>query len=204
MTLHAVICDIGDVLLLRRGESLEAQWEQRVGLAKGTVIERLRASGLIEQAYTGRLSEEQVTQALCELLGLDDEQRRAFAAERDEQSRYVLNHDLVKFLSSLQPRYRLATLSNDWPGGRAYNERHYGLSEVLHLDALFYSYEVGLMKPDPAFYTLACSGLGVAPKEAVFVDNLTECVDGARQVGMGAVLYRTASQTTRELQRLLA
>lgn len=202
--LRAVICDIGDVLLLRRGESLEARWERRMGFPKGTFIERLRNSGIVEQAYTGRITEEQVTQALGALLGLDDEQHLAFASEREEQSRYELNQELIAYLNSLHPRYRLATLSNDWPGGRAYNERHYRLSEELHADAMLYSYEEGLMKPDAAIYLLTCSRLGIAPEEAIFVDNLVECIEGARQAGMVGALYRDASQTIGELQQVLA
>ena len=134
MAIRAVICDIGDVLLLRRGESLEARWERRVGLPKGTFLANLRQSGIVEQAYTGRLSEEQVTQAQGAMLGLSGEQLREFAREREEQSRYEVNAELVAYLTSLHPRYRLATLSNDWPGGRAYNERHYRLSQILAAD----------------------------------------------------------------------
>lgn len=203
MTICAVICDIGDVLLLRRGESLEAHWERRVGLPKGAFIERLLASGIVEQAYTGRLSEEQVTLALGELLGLNDAQRRAFAIEPEEQSRYEVNQELVAYLNTLRPRYRLATLSSDWPGGRAYNERHYRLSEILATYTMLYSYEEGLMKPDTAFYHVACERLGAAPEEPVFVDNLVECTEGARQVGMAAVLYRDARQAIGELRQML-
>src|SRR5579884_1574386 len=154
MAIRAVICDIGDVLLLRRGESLEARWERRMGLPKGTIIARLRDTDIVERAYTGRMSEEQVTQALGALLGLSDAQVLEFAREREEESRYVLNEELVAFLAGLRPACRLATLSNDWPGGREYNERHYALSKVVGTDAMFYSYEEGRMKPDPAFYLL--------------------------------------------------
>ena len=160
MAIRAVICDIGDVLLLRRGESLEARWERRVGLPKGTFLANLRQSGIVEQAYTGRLSEEQVTQAQGAMLGLSGEQLREFAREREEQSRYEVNAELVAYLTSLRPRYRLATLSNDWPGGRAYNERHYRLSQILAADTMVYSYEEGMMKPGAAFYQLACARLG--------------------------------------------
>lgn len=113
--LRAVICDIGDVLLLRRGESLEARWERRMGFPKGTFIERLRNSGIVEQAYTGRITEEQVTQALGALLGLDDEQHLAFASEREEQSRYELkpgthrvSQQPTSALPARHPQQRLA------------------------------------------------------------------------------------------------
>jgi HAD superfamily hydrolase (TIGR01509 family) len=204
MAKRAVICDIGDVLLLRRGASLEAQWERNMGLPRGTFLARLRESGIVERAYTGQMSEGQVTQALSALLGLDDEQPRAVVREREEQSRYVVNEELVAYLRELHPRYQLATLSNDWPGGRRYNERHYQLSRLLAAQAMLYSYEEGLMKPAARFYQVACERLGVAPHEAVFVDNLDECIEGAREAGLEAVLYTTAPQTIDRLRMMFA
>lgn len=69
---------------------------------------------------------------------------------------------------------------------------------------MLYSYEEGLMKPDAAIYLLTCSRLVIAPEEAIFVDNLVECIEGARQAGMVGALYRDASQTIGELQQVLA
>ncbi len=63
---------------------------------------------------------------------------------------------------------------------------------LLPLDELFDdvvdSSAVGLRKPDPRIYELALSRLGVAASEAVFVDDAPGNVDGARAVGMQAVL----------------
>ena len=68
---------------------------------------------------------------------------------------------------------------------------------------MLYSYEEGMMKPDAAFYQLACTRLGVAPHEAVFLDNLDECVVGARDAGLAAVLYTNAAQAIADMQNLL-
>lgn len=203
MTIRAVICDIGDVLLLRTGESLEAQWERRLGYPKGTLIRRLHESDLIARAYTGQLSDAEVSTELAALFGMNEAQRQQFIAEREQQSRYVPNRALIAFLNSLTPRYRLATLSNDWPGGREYNERHYRLSQILHAEAMLYSYEEGLMKPAAAIYRLACSRLRVEPQEAVFVDNLAASVEGACTAGLAVVLYTSAEQTICDLTQLL-
>jgi putative hydrolase of the HAD superfamily len=89
-------------------------------------------------------------------------------------------------------------ISNSW--GRAiYDEE---LMEEL-FDAVVISGDVGLHKPQPEIYELACERLGVAPTEAVFVDDLRENCAGAEAVGMAAVLHRDAATTVRELDRLL-
>jgi putative hydrolase of the HAD superfamily len=56
-------------------------------------------------------------------------------------------------------------------------------------DATVFSCSVGLRKPDPRIYQLACDELAVEPKEAVFVgDGANDELAGAQRVGMQAVL----------------
>jgi putative hydrolase of the HAD superfamily len=70
-------------------------------------------------------------------------------------------------------------------------------------DVVVYSHEIGVRKPDPAAYLLVCDRLGVAPAEAVFLDDKEVAVDGARAVGMAAVLFRDNAQAVADLEALL-
>lgn len=58
-----------------------------------------------------------------------------------------------------------------------------------HFDALFHSWQIGLAKPDPAFFRHIVEALGVEPGEAVFVDDLAANVRGAREAGLQAVHF---------------
>ncbi len=58
-----------------------------------------------------------------------------------------------------------------------------------HFDHQFHSFQVGLAKPDPAFFTHIVETLGVEPEEAVFVDDMAVNVRGARQAGLNAVHF---------------
>jgi putative hydrolase of the HAD superfamily len=56
-------------------------------------------------------------------------------------------------------------------------------------DAEVFSCSVGLRKPDPRIYLLACEQLGVEPPEAMFVgDGDNDELAGAERVGLQAVL----------------
>jgi putative hydrolase of the HAD superfamily len=56
-------------------------------------------------------------------------------------------------------------------------------------DAEVFSCSVGLRKPDPRIYLLACEQLDVEPQEAMFVgDGANDELAGAERVGMTAVL----------------
>jgi glucose-1-phosphatase len=87
-------------------------------------------------------------------------------------------------LAALRPRFRLAALSNS-------NELHWERNELdLGIPGLFEvaisSHEVGLCKPDPAFYRVALDRLGVAPDRVVFFDDVDENVIAASKIGMRA------------------
>ncbi len=63
------------------------------------------------------------------------------------------------------------------------------LPYARHFDQQFHSFEVGLAKPDPAFFSHIVQALGVAPQEAVFVDDLAVNVRGAARAGLRAVHF---------------
>lgn len=58
-----------------------------------------------------------------------------------------------------------------------------------HFDDVLLSCDVGLCKPAPAIYRLACERLGVAPERTVFVgDNGSDELRGAAEAGLHPVL----------------
>jgi putative hydrolase of the HAD superfamily len=62
-------------------------------------------------------------------------------------------------------------------------------------EATVFSCSVGMRKPDPRIYRLACAELGVEPAEAMFVgDGANDELAGAERVGMQAVLVHRAGE----------
>lgn len=56
-----------------------------------------------------------------------------------------------------------------------------------YFDEIVFSYRVGMAKPDPAIYKLACLKLGVRPEQCVFVgDGGSDELNGASRAGMRA------------------
>ena len=62
------------------------------------------------------------------------------------------------------------------------------VDELLALfDAVVESSVVGVRKPEPAFYEIACDRLCIAPDEAVFLDDLGVNLKPARAMGMTTI-----------------
>lgn len=55
---------------------------------------------------------------------------------------------------------------------------------MARFDVVLESSKLGVRKPEPAFYELACERLGVTPDECVFLDDLGVNLKPARTMGM--------------------
>jgi len=62
---------------------------------------------------------------------------------------------------------------------------------VDHFDHVTMSWELKVVKPQPAIYHHSFEGLGVAPAESLFIDDKMPNVQGAMETGMRAELYTT-------------
>jgi putative hydrolase of the HAD superfamily len=121
----------------------------------------------------------------------------------DAWAEYVgtLNIELTRYFSGLRPRYRTGIVSNSFVGARERELALYGFEELC--DTIVYSHEVGVMKPDPAIYLIACRRLDVTPGEVVFLDDVPANVQAAAELGMTAITFLSTDQAIAELQRLL-
>lgn len=78
------------------------------------------------------------------------------------------------------------------------------VAEVLSLfDAVIESSKVGMRKPEPRVFQLACTTLGVSPSEAVFLDDLGVNLKPARALGMRTIKVVSPSQALADLEATL-
>jgi putative hydrolase of the HAD superfamily len=64
------------------------------------------------------------------------------------------------------------------------------------------SYELGVMKPDAAYYEKALFRLGIEPARSVFIDDRDENVSGARRAGMHGIVFKDRPRLLEELRGL--
>jgi putative hydrolase of the HAD superfamily len=62
---------------------------------------------------------------------------------------------------------------------------------------------VGVRKPDPHFYELACKALDIEPAEAVFLDDLGINLKPARAMGMTTIKVEDPDRAIAELEGVL-
>lgn len=168
------------------------------GLDSDAVLRLFRddseALALLRGLETGELDEAAFEPRFATLLGVDDHEGligRLFAGLGPDDA-------MIGAVRAAQTGgVATGLITNSWGLGI------YDRAPVKLFDAVVISGEVGMHKPQPEIYRLACERLGVEPTEAVFVDDLRENVAGAEAVGMAAVLHRESAATIAELEELL-
>jgi putative hydrolase of the HAD superfamily len=100
-------------------------------------------------------------------------------------------------LQGLARRYRLLLLSNT-------NAIHFPMMReryrlLAHFHELILSYQVKRMKPDPEIFRLAVERAGCRPEECFYTDDIAAYTAAAREQGIDAVTFESASQIEREL-----
>jgi putative hydrolase of the HAD superfamily len=109
---------------------------------------------------------------------------------------------MVAAIEALRTTYKTACLTNNFASSeRVVSE---AVAEVYALfDVVLESRVLGVRKPDPRFYELACATLDVAPGEAVFLDDLGVNLKPARALGMQTIKVTDPDDALTQLGELL-
>ena len=95
---------------------------------------------------------------------------------------------------------RCALATNQHPERAAYMRDNLGYAEVF--DDLFYSCDLGVAKPDPAYFTEAVRRLGTEPGRTLLLDDNADNIAGAKAAGVVAELFASGGGRA-ELDRIL-
>jgi putative hydrolase of the HAD superfamily len=60
-----------------------------------------------------------------------------------------------------------------------------------------------MRKPDPRIYELTCDRLGIAPTDAVFLDDIGANLKPARAMGITTIKVETPAQALQDLEAVL-
>ncbi len=69
------------------------------------------------------------------------------------------------------------------------------ISFIPYTDGGVFSCDIHLAKPDPEIYRFFCQKYALDPSECLFFDDRPENVEGAKSVGMNAIVFRTYDQS---------
>ena len=199
MSISAVIFDLGGVVLDSPLDVFVA-YETELGIPPHTVNRNIVAAG-----HTGawsRLERGELT--MIEFYAAFDEEMAArglhvsgAAIMQRLADSTAIRPAAVSAIRKLRASgFKVAALTNNWA-----NDDQGAKMEVLRaeFDAFIESTVVGLRKPDPRIYQLACARLGVEPAQAAFLDDIGLNLKAARALGMVTIKVASLPEALTEL-----
>jgi len=189
-----IIFDLGGVIVEVDYQRFLKEMSQATNIAVSELIQ-LSADGIMKNFSTGFITGAQFHELICKKLG------QALSLEAMKQLwLFVLGKqkdDVVQIITSLQKNYSLALLSNTDPWHFEFCRQQFPI--LKNFKHVFLSYEEHVLKPDPQFYQIATSKMNMRPTDCLFIDDLLENIQSARNVGFHAIHFQNAQQLQQEL-----
>ncbi len=197
--IKALIFDFGGVLVRMVDDRPRLMLAEQLQVPLSQLDDLIFFSDSARRASRGEIKVGQHWMAVGEALGIPAEDMPRFLEQY--WSADDVNWELLDFIKSLHPRYKIGLLSNAWDDLRQTMHERWNMDILF--DDLVISAEVGIVKPDPRIYQLAVERLGVHPDESVFIDDMLINVEAARQQGLSAIQFLDTPQTLADLRTAL-
>jgi epoxide hydrolase-like predicted phosphatase len=198
MPIKAVVWDIGGVIMRTEDQAPRAELAAELGVTREYLNELVFGGEQGTRTQVGEISQQELWDYVRSELNLapgeyPDLRERFFGGD-------VLDTELVDFIRSLKPRYKIGIISNAW---REIEDSlmEWGIDDAF--EVVVGSGDVGIMKPDPRIFQIALERLAVEPFEAVFVDDFIQNIHGAQALGIAAIHFQGREQVIRELEQRL-
>ena len=202
--IKAALFDFGGVILSSPFEAFAA-FEQERGLPD-RFLRTVNATNPDDNAWA-KLERSEVT--LDEFGDLFAVESKALGHEVD--GRHVigmlmgeLRPAMVEAVRRCTERLKTGLLTNNFVTGNGHVDRENEMGRVMAMfDVVVESSQVGVRKPDPRFYEIACTQLEIDPSEAVFLDDLGINLKPARALGMTTIKVEDPAVAIAELEAVV-
>lgn len=203
--IRAVLWDFGGVILTSPFEAFN-RYEQQQGLPVD-FIRSVNTHNADDNAWA-RLERDDLSPA-----GFDT----AFADESEALGHRVPGADVLALLSgAVRPEmvvaldrviaagFATACLTNNVVSDDTAAVKRPDVAAVMaRFDHVVESSKVGVRKPEPRFYEIACDLVNVAPEHCVFLDDLGINLKPAKAMGMQTIKVTGADQAITDLETVL-
>ena len=189
-----IVFDLGDVILNIDVPLASSSFGKLSGREQHEILTLFKEKELFRLFETGLVDEDAFRNTIRELLEFPD-----WSEEIIDTAWNSLLLDIpparIELIKELGKNYRLFLLSNTSSIHiKQVNKILHAASGVEKLDDLFekvyLSYEMGLMKPDPAIYLHVLEESGLIAEETLFLDDNADNIAAASKLGIDTILVQ--------------
>jgi len=193
----AVVFDWGGVLIDNPEEGLRKYISRVLGVG----VKRVREAFLEFEIpfQDGSVSEGEIWGNIFDKLGIESIEYKKLWTDAVKEI-FHDRKDMFELLVGLKKKgYKIGFLSNTEK-----TTAEYFLDENYdkYFDVVMFSWNEGMMKPNLEIYKKLLKNLGLKAEEVVFVDDKKENIDGANEVGIHGILYKSYDKLIDSLEKL--
>ena len=192
-----VIFDLGGVIL-DIDYNLTRKAFEKLGVTHfDDMYSQASADKLFQKLETGHVEEDDFYKELNRCTGLQlspEEIRKAWNA-------MLLSYreKSLEYLETLRPKYKIFLLSNTNfihlnELEKIFNLQKRNKTFDQYFDKAFYSCAIGLRKPDRECYDWVINDLKIEPSATIFIDDLAQNIDGAKESGLQTIHLKQGSK----------
>jgi epoxide hydrolase-like predicted phosphatase len=198
MTIKAVFFDLGGVIVRTEFQAPRQQLAEKLGMDYDDLNKIVFDSDSGARATIGEISADDHWKSVVKRLKRPISEMETI--RRDFFAGDIVDRMLVDYIRSLRGRYKTGLISNAWSDLREFITRE-KFDDAF--DHMVISSEVGVAKPEPKIFQIALEHFGVAPGEAVFLDDFQVNIEGCEKIGMKGIHFKDPEFALDQLRRIL-
>jgi len=199
MRIKAVIWDIGGVIARTEDKGPRNQLAADLGISRDRLNDLVFGGLKGTQAQLGEITVEELWAYVHHELNLlpdefTDLRDRFFGGD-------IIDYQIIDYIREINQNYKMAILSNAWDDLREVLTYQWEIVDAF--DSITISGEEGVKKPAPTIFYISLNKLGVAPAEAVFIDDFIENIHSAANLGIHTIHFTSPDKALKDLELIL-
>ncbi|NJC98705.1 MAG: hypothetical protein C3F07_09105 [Anaerolineales bacterium] len=198
MSIKAVFFDLGGVIVRTEYQAPRQHLAERLDMEYDDLVRIVFDSDSAQKATVGDVTSADHWATVMKRLKRPGSEMQTI---RDEFfAGDIVDRELLDFIRSLRGDYKTGLISNAFDDLRTFIVRE-KFDDAF--DHMVISAEVGAAKPGARIFQIALDQLEVSPKEAVFVDDFQENIEGCEKLGIKGIHFKDPQIALQELKTLL-
>ena len=199
MSIKALIWDLEGVLLITSDDTIEQALARRLNVPV-EAIGKIFHGEFNDRVDIGEFTQHDFWLHALDILGMPHSRLPDLEAFFNED--FFIDQDMVERVRQYHRRFKTALLSNYSDVLRPMLESRWKMDGAF--DEIIISWEVKIIKPDPAIFDLALERLAVTKEEAVLIDDRIVNIRGADSYGLHTVYFQNKQQGLHDLDKIIA
>lgn len=116
------------------------------------------------------------------------------------EEKIIIDEEVLKFIKSLKGKYKLISLANESKFGIDLKIKKFNLNALFEKN--YCSAYIGVAKPNKKIFDYVIKDSKIDLQKTIFIDNQQNNIDGAKSVGINAILFTSLEQLKKDFDRL--